>query len=90
MIARTRQTAESGRPSRSELATTTDQLIEVEQYVIALLEGLDVTDRRRLGKVFRIRRDALLRNAGAVPGGGVPRRSCTKWPVGPGSNTGPG
>lgn len=75
VIARTRQTAESGRPSRSELATTTDQLIEVEQYVIALLEGLDVTDRRRLGKVFRIRRDALLRNAGS---GSRRRRSQTE------------
>ena len=63
-IAGVRQQAESGRPTRSELAAAADGLIGVELYVMSLLEGLELTDRRRLGKVFRIRRDALLRSAG--------------------------
>jgi hypothetical protein len=61
-LARLRRVVESTHPARPELAAAADELIAVEQYVIGLLHGLDVADRRRLGKVFRIRRDALLRN----------------------------
>jgi hypothetical protein len=74
-LVRVRQLAESARPTRSELVRAAGTLIDAEQHVLAVLPSLELTDRRRLGKVFRIRRDSLLRG---VVAGSRRRRSQTE------------
>ncbi|MEZ5184537.1 MAG: hypothetical protein R2720_02225 [Candidatus Nanopelagicales bacterium] len=58
-----RQTAEADDPSHAQLTEATIRLIEAESdHVVTVLDaGLEVCERRHLGKVFRIRRDASLR-----------------------------
>jgi hypothetical protein len=52
--------AESGR-----LIALVEQVRQYEEeHVLPALEGLLIEDRRRIGKVFRIRRDAALRSFG--------------------------
>ena len=62
-LAHVRREVEDPPHGRAELAATTESLITAEQDVIAALEGLVLTERRRLGKVFRMRRDSLLRSS---------------------------
>jgi hypothetical protein len=48
----------------SEARHAAEELVEAEEdSVIPILEGLELIQRRRLGKVFRIRRDALVRQS---------------------------
>lgn len=61
VLARVRREVEDPRASRSGLAGSTQSLIGAEQDVIDALTGLELTERRRLGRVFRMRRDSLLR-----------------------------
>lgn len=62
-LAQVRGEVEDPHRGRAELAETTRSLISAEQEVLAALEGLELTERRRLGKVFRMRRDSLLRGS---------------------------
>lgn len=59
-----RVTAEAQRPDAAALQAATDVLVRVERDVVipALESGLEVPARRRLGKAFRIRRDAAARH----------------------------
>jgi hypothetical protein len=52
-------------PRADEVTHAAEVLVTAEaEHVLPLLESLEVTARRRLGKVFRIRRDALVRASG--------------------------
>jgi hypothetical protein len=50
-------------PRAAEVAHAAEVLLRTEvEHVIPLLEDLELDIRRRLGKVFRIRRDAIARS----------------------------
>ena len=53
--------------AREELAQVARSLVEVERsaVLLALAAQLPIAERRRMGKVFRMRRDAVLRSAHA-------------------------
>jgi hypothetical protein len=57
--------AQADPPDAAGLQEATDALVRVEREVVipALESDLEVPARRRLGKVFRIRRDAAARHA---------------------------
>ena len=74
-IADIRMCAESSHPAREELTGAAEGLIRIERHIVALLEQLGLDERRRLGKVFRIRRDAQLRGSSS---GSRRRRSQTE------------
>ena len=56
-------------------AGAAEGLLRIERHIVALLEQLGLDERRRLGKVFRIRRDAQLRGSSS---GSRRRRSQTE------------
>jgi hypothetical protein len=59
-----RVAAEQEPPDVGRLQEAAQSLVTMErETVIPALDGLEVPARRRLGKVFRIRRDAAARNA---------------------------
>lgn len=61
-----RTTVEQEQPDGQELIDAAQALIDAEQRsVVPVLEAMEIPHRRRLGKVFRIRRDALARSASA-------------------------
>jgi hypothetical protein len=52
-------------PSRTGLASTASALVEAErETVLPRLAELPIAERRRVGKVFRIKREGALRGAG--------------------------
>lgn len=71
-----RRVAENPTAAADELVGTTGNLVRVElEFVVPALESLEQLARRRMGKVFRMRRDANLRNS---EGGARRRRSQTE------------
>ena len=78
-FAEIRKAAEANTISADELVRAVEDLVDAEmQFVVPAVESLELNARRRMGKVFRMRRDANLRNGD--PAGR--RQSCTRWPDG--------
>lgn len=71
-----RTVVEQDHASEADLIRAAHELIAAEeQSIMAVLEDLELLSRRRLGKVFRIRRDAAVRAASST---GRRRRSQTE------------
>lgn len=71
-----RMTLEDDHPGQAEVIGAAEVLVTLEQeHVIPVLETMELFQRRRLGKVFRIRKDAALR---AAASSGRRRRSQTE------------
>jgi len=62
-FAEIRKAAEANTISADELVRAVEDLVDAEmQFVVPAVESLELNARRRMGKVFRMRRDANLRN----------------------------